>query len=188
MQSLIKWDQLILKQINAEWHNSFLDWLLPFLRNSDMWVPLYFFLLLFGLINFKKTGWWWVLAAVSTAILGDLISSHLIKPNFFRVRPCHEPAIADWIRILPGLYRPQSSSFTSSHATNHFAMAMFFYATLKDHIGKWALLFFIWAAVICYAQMYVGVHYPTDIIAGALIGLMIGYSTSYFFNRKWGLS
>lgn len=149
MQSLIEWDRLILKQINAVWHNGFLDWLLPFLRNADMWVPFYFFLMLFGILNFKKTAWWWVLAAIITAVSGDFISSTLIKPNFFRLRPCNEPAIADWIRILPGLYRPQSSSFTSSHAVNHFAMAMFFYATLKDHIGKWAPLFFQLSACPC---------------------------------------
>ena len=187
MQSLVKWDRLILKQISAEWHNSFFDWFLPFLRNSDMWVPLYFFLLLFGLFNFKKTAWRWVIAAVITAALSDFISSDIIKPNLFRLRPCNDPAIAGWLRILPGIYLPQSSSFTSSHATNHFAMALFFYATLKRHIGNWAWLFFIWAVLICYAQMYVGVHYPFDILGGALVGLLIGYTTSYIFNKKWGL-
>jgi|SRR5436190_2543276 len=187
MQSLIKWDRLLLKQINAEWHNSFLDWLLPFLRNADMWTPLYFFLVLLVLTNFRKTGHWWFLFAAITVIASNYVSSDLIKPNFFRLRPCNEPAIADWIRILPGFSRPQSSSFTSSHAANHFAMAMFFYASLKNHIGKWAPLFFIWAAAICYAQMYVGVHYPIDIICGAIVGLLIGYTTSYFFNKKWGL-
>ena len=188
MQSLIKWDRLILRHINAEWHSSFLDWLLPFLRNADMWVPLYFFLLLFAVVNFKKNVWWWALAAAITAILADYISSDLIKPNFFRIRPCSEPAIADWVRVMSGLYCPGSSSFTSSHATNHFAMGLFFYATLKRHIGNWALLFFLWAAVICYAQMYLAVHYPTDILAGAMVGLVLGYITSYTFNKKWGLA
>jgi membrane-associated phospholipid phosphatase len=126
--------------------------------------------------------------AVITAALSNFISSDIIKQNIHRLRPCNEPAIANWLRILPGLHLPQSSSFTSSHAANHFSVAMFFYATLKDHIGKWAILFFIWAAGICYAQMYVGVHYPTDIIAGALVGLLIGYGTSYFFNKKWQLA
>lgn len=85
-------------------------------------------------------------------------------------------------------YRPQSSSFTSSHAANHFAMAVFFYCTLSKHIGKWALLFFVWAAVIAYAQVYVGVHYPIDVACGGLIGIVFGYLSARLFNKFYGLT
>ena len=187
MQSILQWDRDILRHINAVWHNSFLDWLLPFLRNSDFWTPLYFFMILFATINYKKSGWYWVVFAIITATLSNFISSDLIKENIHRLRPCNDPSLADWIRILPGLHLPQSSSFTSSHAANHFAIGTFFYCTLKKEIGKWAGLFFIWAAIICYAQMYVGVHYLTDIIFGAIVGLCVGYATGSLFNRKVGL-
>jgi len=187
MQSLFEWDRAILRQINAVWHNPFFDWIMPFFRNADMWTPLYFFLLLFGLTNFKKTGWWWAVLGAVTVILSDYVSSDLIKQHFLRLRPCNDPALADWIRAVPGITFPQSSSFTSSHAANHFAMATFFYLTLKNETGKWTGLFFVWAAVICYAQMYVGVHYPTDIIGGAVTGILIGYTTASLFNKKWGL-
>ena len=67
-------------------------------------------------------------------------------------------------------------------------MAMFFFSTLKNSIGKWGWLFFAWATAICYAQLYVAVHYPTDIICGALIGLLIGFVSGKLFNNKWGLA
>jgi undecaprenyl-diphosphatase len=188
MQSLfeMEWDRTVLRYINTR-HNPFLDWLLPFLRNSEIWYPLYLFLILFVLINYKKTGWWWVVLAALTPALGDYISSGIIKENIFRLRPVNEPAVAGWLRMLPGLGLPQSSSFTSSHAANHFAMAVFLFLTLKKTMGRWVWLFFVWAAAICYAQVYVGVHYPFDIICGAAVGSLIGYTTGRIFNKGRGL-
>ncbi len=187
MQSLfeMQWDKTLLRYINAR-HNAFFDWLLPLTRVSESWYPLYLFLILFVVLNYKKTGWWWLLAAVLTPSLGDIVSSSIIKEHIFRLRPCNDPANLSWIRIMPGFYLPRSSSFTSSHAANHFAMATFFFLTLKTVIGRWALLFFIWAAVISYAQMYIGVHYPLDIICGALVGTLIGYITATAFNKTKG--
>lgn len=186
MQALLDWDQSFFRLINTRWTNDFFDFLMPWLRNSEAWVPLYFFLILFAVINYKKTGWWWVAFAAATAIVSDFVSSDLIKQNIIRLRPCNEPAIADWVRVLVGS-RPQSSSFTSSHAANHFAMAMFFYISLKDQLGKWPLLFFLWAFSICYAQVYVGVHYPLDVACGGIIGILIGYLSGRSFNKNFGL-
>lgn len=187
MQSIIQWDQALLKHINAEWHNSFWDVLLPAFRNPDTWLPLYLFLLIFVAINYKKTRWWWIAFAFSTVIISNFISSGLIKQNIIRLRPCNDPAVADWIRLFKGIYLPQSSSFTSSHAANHFAMATFFYITLSKQFKTWPVLFFVWAAGISYAQMYIGVHYPIDIFCGTVIGLTIGYFTGERFNKQYGL-
>ena len=186
MEQLFSYDRHLFRLINYDWHNRFFDWLMPWLRNSNVWIPLYFFLLLFSVINYKKTAWWWVIFAVCTAILTDIISSTIIKENIFRLRPCNDPAIADWVRVLVG-YRPQSSSFTSSHAANHFGMAMFLYLTLKKNFGKWPFFFFLWAFSISFAQVYVGVHYPLDVTCGALIGILIGYLSGKSFNRNYGL-
>lgn len=186
MDELLSYDQSLFKVINHGWSNSFFDWLMPWLRNSNMWYPLYLLLLLLVTINFKKTGWWWVLFAAGTVILTDFVSSAIVKPNIFRLRPCHEPDFASWINVLVG-YRPQSSSFTSSHAANHFGMAMFLYSTLKTRFKKWPVLFFLWAFSISFAQVYVGVHYPIDIICGGLIGILIGYLSGKSFNKNYGL-
>ena len=186
MQQVLNYDRQLFKQINYYWHNNFFDWLMPWLRNSDMWVPLYLFLLLFVTINFKKNAWWWILFGVCTVILCDFVSSKVVKELIYRERPCNNAAIADWVRVLVG-YRPQSSSFTSSHATNHFGMAMFFYITLKQHFGKWPLVFFLWAFSIAFAQVYVGVHYPLDVTGGALIGILIGYLCGKLYTSNYGL-
>lgn len=186
MDELLSYDKSLFKLINYSWSNSFFDWLMPWLRNSTMWYPLYLLLLLLVTINFRKTGWWWVLFAAGTVILTDFVSSTIIKQNIFRLRPCHEPDFASWIQVLVG-YRPQSSSFTSSHATNHFGMAMFLYITLRTRFKKWPALFFLWAFSISFAQVYVGVHYPVDIICGGLIGILIGYLSGKSFNKNYGL-
>jgi len=187
MEQLLRFDLQLFKIINGQWHNAFFDWLMPLLRNSVIWVPLYVFFILFVVINFKKTGWWWVLFAACVPILTDFISSTLIKNNVPRLRPCNDPALADYIRVLVN-YRPQSSSFTSSHAANHFGVATFFYLSFKTKQNKWPWAFFLWAFAISYAQVYVGVHYPLDITCGALIGILIGYLCGKSFNRNYGLA
>jgi len=78
-------------------------------------------------------------------------------------------------------------SFPSSHATNHFGAAVFFFCTLRPYLKKWAYLFFFWAASISYGQVYVGVHYPSDVIGGAILGSIIGYLMSLIYRKKIGL-
>ena len=95
--------------------------------------------------------------------------------------------MADTVRFLLN-YRPQSSSFTSSHAANHFGLAVFFYCSLSKQVGKWAWLFIVWATAICYAQVYVGVHYPLDVVCGGVIGIVFGYLSAKTFNTYYGLS
>lgn len=176
-------DYKLFSKINGEWHNSFFDVFFPFTREALFWVPFYLFLVLFVTINFKKYGWWWTLFFIINVFISDFISSSIIKELVFHLRPCHDPAIADKIRFLVK-YCPGSSGFTSSHAVNHFAAAMFIFATLKQKVNSnWLALIFVWAFIPSYAQVYVGVHFPTDIIGGIIVGLMIGYLVAYLFNR-----
>ena len=186
MNKLFQLDKHFFQLINGKWHNDLFDTLMPYIRNSITWIPLYLFLLVFTFSNFKKNTWWWLFFAAGTVIISNFISSDLIKENFLRLRPCNDPDLSGSIRVLV-TYRPQSSSFTSSHATNHFAMAAFFYFTLKKKLGNWALLFFLWAISICYAQVYVGVHFPLDVISGAVIGFVFGYLSARSFNKTYDL-
>ncbi|MES2429529.1 MAG: phosphatase PAP2 family protein [Bacteroidota bacterium] len=186
MEKILQWDTAIFRLINSTGSNSFSDWITPFLRNPLTWYPLYLFLLLFAAINYKKNGWWWVAFCAITVIMANYISSGIMKPTFNRLRPCNVPEYSSWINIL--VHRPQNGSFTSSHAANHFGFAMYFYMTLKQNFAKWKpALFFVWAIAICYAQVYIGIHYPLDIIGGAIIGIVIGYLWATVFNRKFTL-
>jgi membrane-associated phospholipid phosphatase len=183
---LRQFDYDLFSKMNGRWHNSFLDTIFPFIREPFVWMPFYFFMVLFVVLNFKLKGWFWVLFLILNVMLSDYVSSTLIKDNFIRLRPCQDVYLADQIRFLVS-YCPSSSSFTSSHAANHFAAAMFIFTTLKKTVSpKWAFLF-LWAFAISYAQVYVGVHFPFDIFCGAILGVILGYIPATIFNKRIGL-
>jgi membrane-associated phospholipid phosphatase len=181
---LLNWDRHVFRLINHDGANTVLDGVLIFLRESQFWAPFYLFMILFMTMNFKIKGWWWVLAFVLTAALADIISSQIIKTNIMRVRPCRDPLLMAEV-IFRAHYCPKSSSFTSSHATSHFAISMFIFQTLK-RISRWWGMIFLWGIAIIYTQVYVGVHYPLDVICGALLGCGIGAFMAYVYTRQIG--
>lgn len=178
-------DRLIFLFINGKASHPFLDALAPWWRESITWTPVYFFLLLFAIINYKKNALPWIAMALVTILLSDQISSSVVKPIFTRIRPCNDPDFQQSVRLLlDGC--GAGYSFTSSHATNHFALACFLSLTLRDWIKKYAWVLYLWAASIGYAQIYTGVHYPLDVIGGALLGSFIGYVTAQVYQRYIG--
>ena len=179
-------DYNLFYKMNGQWHNSFFDVFFPFIREPTLWLPFYFFLALFATLNFKVKGWIWVIFFLANAGISDYVSSSIIKESLFRLRPCRDPAVFDHLRFLVS-YCPISSSFTSSHAVNHFAAAMFIFTTFRKKLSSWWALTFIWAAAISYAQVYVGVHFPFDVFCGMIAGLILGYIPATIFNRKFGL-
>jgi undecaprenyl-diphosphatase len=184
LQKILHFDYWLFAKINQEWINPFFDKVFPFLRESEIWIPFYLFLLVFVTFNFARKGLWWACFLGLTAILGDQISSNLMKGLIFRLRPCQDPRWEEHIRVL-AKYCPISSSFTSSHACNHFALATFIFLSLRITSRWWALAF-VWAFLISYAQVYAGVHYPVDVFCGALLGCGIGYFTSWLFLKLIG--
>ncbi len=185
LQQILYSDYWLFTKINRQWTNPFFDALLPFLRESEIWIPFYLFLLVFALLNFSKKGGWWCAALAMTAIISDLASSTVMKQLVYRPRPCQDSVISPYVRLLVN-YCPHSSSFTSSHACNHFSVAMFIFMTLRQ-TSKWWPLVFLWAFSISYSQIYVGVHYPLDVIGGTILGCSIGYGMSVFFKSRYGL-
>jgi membrane-associated phospholipid phosphatase len=178
-------DRWLIKHINQDWGNPVFDYILPFMRETGFWLPLYFFLCIFVVINFGSRGLWWILGFLLTAAIADIVSSHLIKEFVIRTRPCQDPIVGPQLRFFIN-YCPGSSSFTSSHATSHFAQGMFFYMTLRS-VFKWAWIFLVWAFVISYTQVYVGVHYPFDVLCGAIVGCGIGFIISKLHLKQAGL-
>lgn len=182
---IINFDKKLAVSINRDWSTPSLDFIFQHIRETHFWLPMYLFFLVFVALNFGKKGWLWIIAAVVTLSLTDQVSSNLIKHNIIRLRPCRDPLIADQLRIFIK-YCPGSSSFTSSHATNHFGFAAFTYLTAGQWLKPWSKLLFVFAACVSYAQVYVGVHYPIDIIAGGLLGFGLGYGMSVIFNKNIG--
>ncbi len=177
-----KFDKKLFFKINLHWTNSFFDSIMPWWRNQNTWIPLYLFLLIFMIVNFKNKTWIWLLFVIITITLSDQLNSHFLKDVFGRLRPCNDPIIR-YKEILRIASRPQSASFPSSHAVNHFAVGVYFFVTLKKYLGRWAWLLIFWAASVCYAQVYVGVHYPVDVLAGAIVGTIIGLLTSFIYQK-----
>lgn len=186
-KKLVQWDQSLFISINSDWTNPAFDMVMPFLRNSLTWAPLYLFLLIFVLVNFKVRGLWWVVFFLSTVALTDMTGTYVFKHAFERLRPCSDPDFFTHVRLLlkqcAGGY-----SFTSNHAANHFGMATFFFITFRHLFKIWAWIALSWAAAICYSQVYVGVHYPLDVFVGAMLGLAFGITTGTFFNKRFGIT
>ncbi|MCX8019031.1 MAG: phosphatase PAP2 family protein [Chitinophagaceae bacterium] len=185
MNWALKTDRWLLHKINAEWTSPPADLILPWLRHSHTWAPLYLFLFAFTLMNFGKRGLLWILFFIATFALTDATGTYIFKYNFQRLRPCADPEFAEQVRLLlskcSGGY-----SFISNHAANHFGMGLFFMVTFRPLIGRWAYVSIFWAALIAYCQIYVGVHFPSDIVAGAVVGTVFGTVSGYLFNKRFG--
>jgi len=179
---LDSWDKSLFKLFNGKLTNEFFDKIAPWWREQGTWYPLYLSLLLYVIMKMKKDAWKWVLAFIITITISDIISSHILKDLIGRIRPCSEPTLVGYCKLLLGRC-PTSGSFTSSHASNHFAMAMFIFYTLRKYFGQFGIIFIVWAATIAYAQVYVGVHYPFDVICGAALGIAVGTVTSKVYSK-----
>ncbi len=186
-QQIDQWDKALFTKINSGWTNGALDILMPFLRNGAYWAPLYLFLSVFVLLNFKVKGLWWIVFFISTIALTDMAGNYIFKHNFYRLRPCADPDFYTQVRLLLS-HCGSGYSFISNHAANHFGMGALFFISFRPVIGKWAWIGLVWAASIAYAQVYVGVHYPLDVIGGAALGLCFGSITGTFFNKRFGFA
>lgn len=165
-------DHALLLIINRELTHPAIDHIAIFMRESIFHIPLYLFLFFIAFQVYGKKALWWIIAAFALIACTDLLSSQVIKYAFNRLRPCRDPNMAFQIRFL-AKYCGSNPSFTSSHALNHFAFAAYVVRSFRG-ISNWIYLLFVWAAIISYSQVYVGVHYPSDVIAGGLLGILLG--------------
>lgn len=185
LDTLIQWDHSLFRVINTGFTNPVFDAIMPFLRNSVYWLPLYIFLIAFVSINFKVKGLWWIVFFLVTVALCDMTGTKGFKYTFERTRPCNNPEFFDHLRLLVNC--PSGFGFTSNHAANHFGMATFIFLSFRRLFRFWPGFAFFWAGSIAFAQVYVGVHYPSDVICGALLGITFGFITGKVFNRFFGL-
>ena len=180
---LIHLDKYVFVLINSVFTNKALDSIYPWWREGATWTPLYVFILSFMFLNFGKRTWPWLAFILFNVLLSDQVSSTLFKNYFMRLRPCSDPMMQYQVRLLLD-HCSGGYSFTSSHATNHFGFVMFITQTLKPFISKYRWPLFLWAGSIAYGQVYVGVHYPLDVICGALLGCMLGFMLASIYNRR----
>jgi len=164
-------DQQLFLFINSS-NSPFFDQVMHTLSGKIIWVPLYLAILIFLGIKYKRKFLVILIFIILAATLSDQ-SSVLVKNIFHRLRPCHEPSLSGLVHLINGdcggLY-----GFVSSHATNSFDVALLSLLFIKK---RWySVSIVIWASVIGYSRIYLGVHYPGDVLCGSLLGAFIGWS------------
>lgn len=175
-----EWDITLFKWINSEQVYALLDIICPILRFPKTWIPLYISLFFIALFHFKKDVWLWVIFTILCITLTDQISSQWLKYLFDRPRPCHVPEITNVILRVNRC--PGNASFPSSHAVNHMGIAIFFIGSLAKQLKSYKFLLWLWPFSIAYAQVYVGVHYPIDVLGGLAIGAILGFIPLILFK------
>ncbi|MBN2237103.1 MAG: phosphatase PAP2 family protein [Bacteroidales bacterium] len=162
------------------WHCNACDVLMWWASDKLIWLPFYLFLL-FLLIRKYKWETIAILFAIAILIaLSDQVSG-LIKDSVMRLRPSHSPDLVALVRTLKG-YVGGNYGFVSSHAANSFGMAYFVYSFLKKDFPNYSWLLFVWAFVVSHSRIYLGVHYPGDILGGALLGLVLASLVRVCYN------
>jgi len=178
---LLHLDQQLFHFINHDLSNWFFDLLMPVLRNRLVWIPLYVFIIVFCLWRYKKQGLIIIVLLSLAAGVADFGSATLIKSAFKRVRPCNTPALD--ATIIARVDCGTGYSFPSSHASDHFAIAVFISIVFCKRY-KWVLpVSLLWAAAISFAQVYVGVHYPVDVTVGAIYGSLVGWLFGWIYIK-----
>ncbi len=149
-------------------------------------VPLYLFIAFLLFKNYPlRTTLFLILVAGLCVALSDLSAKHLFKEVFLRYRPSHHLELNQQLHFVND-YRGGTYGFVSSHASNMLAIGTLVWITLKTKIGKWSLFFIVWAMIVCYSRVYLGVHYPSDVVVGGLLGTIISMIIYYSIKRiEW---
>ena len=177
---------IFLNSLGSEFFDNF--WL--YISAKDTWIWLFLFSLILLLTgkkeNFIQIGfsyydikptyinWFYFLLGIILLIVFTDQSSNMFKDYFQRLRPCHDPDLLNLFRTVKescgGLY-----SFFSAHAANSFAFATFIFFMTKKSYRNLSSLLFAWALIVSYSRIYIGVHFPLDIIFGAVYGIIAGF-------------
>jgi undecaprenyl-diphosphatase len=160
---------LFLNGLHIDW----LDKVMVLITDMWAWFPLYLLLIYWTVKQYGKRCWWIFLAVGIVVLCTDQLASHVCKPVFQRLRPCYNPDFQDLIYLPKGLAGGKYG-FVSSHAANTFGVAAFLTPALQKYRPWAAIVLYFWAFISSYSRIYIGYHYPGDILCGAILGILIG--------------
>ncbi|WP_419214220.1 phosphatase PAP2 family protein [Maribacter sp. X9] len=188
LQELLQLDKELFLYLNGlgspQWDNLFL-----FISHKFSALPLYIFLLV---VSYRKLGLkrtFLLLIAIALLITATDQLSNFFKYGVARLRPCHDPEVEPFMRLVKS-YCGGRYGYFSAHAANAFAIAVFFGSLLKSSIKGIGIFLVFWAALVAYSRIYIGVHFPLDILTGAVIGSLFGWlfvKLFIFALRKFSL-
>jgi undecaprenyl-diphosphatase len=188
METLEAIDRAIVLFVNG-WNTPFLDQLFWWISQRITWVPFYVFILVIAWRNLERRTFLWMLVVTIVSVaLADLLSVHAFKNVFQRYRPSHHADLTDILHFYTKsngeLYKGGMYGFVSSHAANFFALAMAVTLFLKRKIKWIGWMMFSVAAVVSFSRLYQGVHYLSDLVAGAILGCVIACVLHSFVYSK----
>ena len=180
LQTLSELDEHLFLFLNGS-HAPWLDQLMFWVTNKYTWFPLYFILIAATVARYRTRGLLMCLGMVLAVGLSDHITSGLMKPFFARLRPCQVPEWQNVVHLVTGC--GGRYGFASSHASTTFALATTVWLMLRSW-SPWFGVAFGWSALVAYSRVYVGVHYPLDILVGAAVGVLVGWLAYQLY--QWG--
>lgn len=160
-------------------HNEFWDVVMETVSSRWSWLPLYALLLVMVIITYRKR-WWLILICVAALIASSDQVSGIFKRSVGRYRPCHNLELQDVVHVVDGC--GGKYGFVSSHAANTFALAMFLSLLLRRRRKYFPYFIFPWAILVSYSRIYIGVHYPADLAAGGLLGILLAIIIYYIWK------
>ena len=186
ISQLVEWDKELLLFFNS-FHSPILDQIMWIISGKLEWIPFYLVLAIL-IFRISRRHFPWIIIFIGiTIVLTDQLAVVLFKEVFERLRPCHDPTISELVHIVRNKCGGQYG-FISNHAANSFGLITIVALYMRQKYRFAALGLFLWAALVSYSRVYLGVHFPADIVGGGLFGILVGlltFSAYRFFCSRF---